>query len=213
MKIIQVTTFFHPVIGGVETQVLSLSKMLVEKGYEVEVITSDSAKSKGRIKEKHAEIGGVKVTRCFTWFGFSHFHKFFPGLFFKLMKNDFDVVHVHGFRKFEVYAALLAAKLKKKKIVVSTHNPFVVDEKSRKGFLNFLIKLHDKTFGKWFSKFVDHYIVLSKSEIPILGKFGVKEDKISLVPNGINDFFFEGFSHFSCFGDKTKKICSSLYYG
>jgi hypothetical protein len=35
-------------------------------------------------------------------------------LFFYLLKNDFDIVHVHGFRKFETYLALLAAKLKRK---------------------------------------------------------------------------------------------------
>lgn len=173
-----------------ETQVLSLSERLKESGYDVEVIASDSAK-KGRIKERSAEVSGIKVIRCFTWFGLSHFHKFYPSLFFELLKRDFDIVHVHGFRKFEVYAALLAAKLKKKKIVVSTHNPFVVEENSRKSFLNFLIKLHDATIGKIFSRFIDRVIILSKEEIPILEKFKIRKEKIALVPNGINELFFE----------------------
>ncbi|MBN1916074.1 glycosyltransferase family 4 protein [Candidatus Dojkabacteria bacterium] len=190
MKVIQVTTFFHPVVGGVETQVLSLSEKLKEAGYDVEVITSDSTK-KGRIKEKISEVGGIQVTRCFTWFGFSHFHKFYPSLFFKLLRRDFDIVHVHGFRKFEVYAALLAAKLKGKKIVVSTHNPFVVEKGSRMSLLNFLIKIHDLTAGKILSRFIDHVIILSKEEYPVLEKFKIKKEKITLVPNGINERFFE----------------------
>ena len=44
MKIIQISTFFHPVTGGVETHVYNLSKELVTLGHEVTVLTSDSAK-------------------------------------------------------------------------------------------------------------------------------------------------------------------------
>ncbi len=191
MKVIQVTTFFHPVIGGVEAQVLSLSEKLIEKGHEVEVITSDSAKTKGRIAQKKDEIRGIKVTRCITWFSLSHFHKFYPGLFFRLMKKDFDIVQVHGFRKFEMYAALLAAKLKKKKIIVNTHNPFVVEENSRGGLLNFLIKLHDATIGKILPKYIDKFIALSKDEYETLQKFNIEKEKITIIPNGIDDLFFE----------------------
>ena len=44
MKIIQISTFFHPVTGGVETHVLNLSRELEKNGHEVEVLCSDSTK-------------------------------------------------------------------------------------------------------------------------------------------------------------------------
>jgi len=54
MKIIQISTFFHPVYGGVEDHVLNLSKELLAKGHEVTILTSDSNKKGSRIKEKNA---------------------------------------------------------------------------------------------------------------------------------------------------------------
>ena len=40
MKIAQVTPYFHPHLGGVESHVRDLSRKLVELGHEVEVVTS-----------------------------------------------------------------------------------------------------------------------------------------------------------------------------
>ncbi|HEC66740.1 MAG TPA: glycosyltransferase family 1 protein [bacterium] len=190
MKIIQVTTFFHPIVGGVETQALGLARALKKEGHQVEVITSDSAKNKGRIKEKHDEIDGIKITRCKTWFGTSYFYKIYPGLIFKLFKKDFDIIHVHGFRKFEVYAALLVTKIKKKKLVVTSHNPFVVKEKSRGKVLNFFVKLHDITLGKLFSRYIDQVIAITKEELEFLEKFNIAPNRINVIPNGVSELFF-----------------------
>ncbi|MBU0976231.1 MAG: glycosyltransferase family 4 protein [Patescibacteria group bacterium] len=183
-KIIQVTTFFHPVHGGVEQQVLELSEELIKQGHNVEVICSDSTRSKERISKKAEEYKGIKITRCKTWFGTSQFYKFFPALFIELMKRDFDVIHVHGFRKFEVYFSLLAAKLKRRKVVVTTHNPFVTTTRNK--FLQLWVNIHDITFGKLFSRFIDKIICLTRQEIPYIEKFGVNQEKISVIPNGVS---------------------------
>lgn len=190
-KIIQVTTFFHPIQGGVEQQVLDLSRELFKKGHQVEVICSDSTRTRKKIKNQKSKIDGIKITRCKTWFSFSQFHKIYPKLFRLLLDKDFDIVHVHGFRKFETYPALLVAKLKKKKIILTTHNPFVTPTSSRGKILQFLVMLHDITLGKIFTRFIDHIICLVKSEIPYIEKFGVRREKISVIPNGIGDNNFK----------------------
>ncbi len=187
-KIIQITTFFHPVHGGVEQQVLDLSNELIKNGHKVSVYCSDSTRLKKRIQQKKDKLGKIKIRRFKTWFSFSQFYKIYPGLFFNLLKTNFDVLHVHGFRKFEVYASLIAAKLKRKRIVVTTHNPFVT--KSRSRILQFFVKLHDLTFGKIFSGFIDKVICLTPSEIPYLKKFNIKKDRIIVIPNGITKSAF-----------------------
>ncbi|MDD3647404.1 MAG: glycosyltransferase family 4 protein [Candidatus Dojkabacteria bacterium] len=190
-KIIQVSTFFHPVHGGVEQQALELSLELIKQGHEVEVICSDSTRSKDRVEQKEEEYKGIKITRCKTWFSLSQFYKFFPKLFFELMKRKFDIVHVHGFRKYEVYAALLAAKLKRKRIVVTTHNPFVTT--TRGVFLQLWVNIHDLTFGKMFTRFLNKIICLTSQEIPFVEKFGARPEKIVVIPNGVpDDIFKEG---------------------
>lgn len=189
MKIIQITTFFHPVTGGVEQQVLEISKQLMEFGHEVQVFTTDSKRTDEKITVKESIVDGIKVKRFKTIFSLSKFYKIVPGMFFELMNTDFDILHVHGFRKFESYIALLAAKLKNKKIVLTTHNPFTTNTRSDK--LERFVKIHDKTFGKWFTKYIDKIISIVPSEKDILIKnFGVNESNITVIPNGIDESLF-----------------------
>lgn len=191
MKIFQITTFFHPVYGGVEDHVLNLSKELISKGHEVEVLTSDSNKDGPRIKEKSANLSGIKITRFFTWFGMSYFHKFFPGILLYLLRNDFDIIHIHGFRKIESYFALIISKIRKKKVILTTHNPFVTVA-GRSKLSSFLLKIHDKTYGKLLVKYFDKIIYLVGSEQKILtDEFGVKKEKTERITNGVQKEFFE----------------------
>lgn len=190
MKIFQVTTFYHPVTGGVESHVANLSYYLKELGHDVTVLTSDATKVGYRIKNSERVYNGIEVKRFFTWFSISEYHKFFPGLFFYLLKSDFDIVHIHGFRKFETYLALLAAKIKKKKVVLTTHNPFPTTTRGR--ILTLLLKIHDKTIGRWFTKKINKIITILNSENKIfINKFNVPKEKIINVYNGINPIFLE----------------------
>lgn len=192
MKIAQITTFFHPVTGGVETHVLELSRDLVEKGHDVEVLTSSSNKNGPKITEFKTQFLGVKVRRFRTWFALSPYHRFFPGLFFYLLKQDFDVLHVHGFRKLEVYIAMLIKLIKKgrPKLIVTGHNPFPTT--SRRVRFNVLVALHDKTIGQLFTKSIDKIVALVKSEAKKYEKdFNVPKDKIVVIPNGFSEIFLD----------------------
>jgi glycosyltransferase involved in cell wall biosynthesis len=190
MKIFQITTFFLPVTGGVETHVYNLGKELISQGHEVTVLASDSAKFGPRLSRNETVLNGIKIKRFFTLISLSQFHKFYPGLFFYLCKNDFDVVHVHGFRKFETYVALFVAHIKKKKVILTTHNPFSTPRKSR-SLSSFLLKFHDITFGKWFSKKIDKIITVVKSETEILtNEFKVPKENIVTIPNGVEEAYF-----------------------
>lgn len=190
MKIFQLTTFFHPVVGGVESHVNSLSEQLIGMGHEVTVLTSDSTKKGPRIKNKKSKLGDIEIVRFRNILNLSYFHKFFPGVFLYLMRNDFDVIHVHGFRKSESILALLAAKLKKKKIVLTTHNPFPVGTRSR--MLDAMIKLMDIFINKRFTKNFDKIITLVKSERKILHEeYNVPEEKIVTIPNGMEEMFLQ----------------------
>ncbi|MCA9383170.1 glycosyltransferase family 4 protein [Candidatus Dojkabacteria bacterium] len=190
MKIFQLTTFFHPVVGGVESHVNSLAEQLIGMGHEVTVLTSDSTKKGPRIKGRRSKLGDIEIVRFRNLLNLSYFHKFFPGVFFYLMRNDFDVIHVHGFRKSESILALLAAKLKKKKIVLTTHNPFPVGTRSR--MLDAMIKLMDVFINKRFTKNFDKIITLVKSERKILHEeYNVPDEKMVTIPNGMEEMFLQ----------------------
>lgn len=190
MKIFQITTFFHPVTGGVESHVYSLTNELIKLGHNVTVLCSDSNKSGPRVKSREMNFKGIKIKRFFTWFSLSYYHKFYPGLLFYLLQNDFDVLHVHGFRKFETYIALFVGWIKKKPVVLTTHNPFPTS--SRSELNRKLIILHDKTLGLWFTKKLSKIITIVPSEESIfIRKFKVSKDILTRIPNGLDRRFLQ----------------------
>jgi glycosyltransferase involved in cell wall biosynthesis len=107
-----------------------------------------------------------------------------------LWKNDYDIIHIHGFRKIETYFALLFNIFKKKKIVLTAHNPFPTT--SRSSFQEYLIKLHDYTVGKLFVRYINKIIVLVDSEKDIfMRRFGVKKENLIRIPDALNDKFYQ----------------------
>jgi len=189
MKIALVTTFFHPVSGGVESHVHDLAEELMKKGHEVEVLCSDSTKNGQRLMEKTSVYSGINIHRFRTWFNLSYYHKFYPGLFIYLLKNKFDIVHVHGFRKAETYMALITTKFTKGKVVLTSHNPFPTNSRSR--LQEYYIWLHDKIWGRLFTKRLYRIITLTKAEKDIfISKFKVDPEKIVRIPNALSEKFY-----------------------
>jgi len=192
LKILQLTTFYAPVIGGVETQVEDLSHKLVEVGHQVEIITTNSARQGARLPAGTEILRGLLVTRVRTLFSLSQFHKFAPAILQVLWQKDFDLLHTHGLRKPELYLALLVAKLRGKRIVVSTHNPFTTVKRSI--LLKLFIFCHDITVGILLMRFIDHYFLLTETEKPILRKFGIRNQQMTVVGNAVHPDFLKNFN-------------------
>lgn len=92
MKVLFFARLFHPHIGGVEKHVYELSKRLIQKGYEVIVITE---KFENNLKDSE-EFEKIKIHRIPVKNNF--FKKFY--IWFWLFKNkklikEADVVHTH----------------------------------------------------------------------------------------------------------------------
>lgn len=189
MKILQITTFFHPVTGGVESHVLNLSRELEKNGHEVIVLTSNSTKKGRKVSQRETDYFGLEIHRFRSWFSLSYYHKFFPGIFIYLFREQYDLIHVHGLRKNESYIALFVGWLRKKPVVLTTHNPFPTW--SRSNLSDFLIKVHDMTAGKFLVKKFSKIITLVPSEKEKLtSAFSVSPKNIHQVPNAVEDLFF-----------------------
>ncbi len=90
MKIIQLSPYFYPHLGGVESHVFELSKHLIERGHEVKVITSRLEGTK-----KKEVVDGVPVERVKPLFIALRTPILF-GIRDALMKQDCDIVHGHS---------------------------------------------------------------------------------------------------------------------
>ncbi|MBN2251490.1 MAG: glycosyltransferase [Candidatus Altiarchaeota archaeon] len=121
MKIAQVTKYFFPHRGGIETHVLGICKEFLEKGHEVDVYTSNKPKSRER-----EDICGIKVFRSRVFFTLFN-APFSPGIFINLMRWKYDIIHVHLPDPFNSVFALLAAKARSKPLFVTYHADIIKD--------------------------------------------------------------------------------------
>lgn len=182
MKIIQVCPRFLPHIGGIETHVYEISKRLAKK-HEVFVYTTDPS---GKLP-KHEKIEGINVRR-FKSFAPNDAY-FFPYNAFSFLKNEScDVLHVHCYQAFPSILAIEAAKRSKiKKIIFTPHFHPIGGTK----FRDFLRKFYDSYQKNAFLK-VDKAICVSEREKEIFSKkFQFPEERISVIPNGIDTKKFE----------------------
>jgi len=94
MKILQVSTYFLPVIGGLENVVHNLSKALLERGHEAHVLSSDLTLTQEKIDIERETIDGLPVLRipCTKLrYGLEYPHSMNSSVF-----EEFDVVHLHA---------------------------------------------------------------------------------------------------------------------
>ncbi|MBS3140768.1 glycosyltransferase family 4 protein [Candidatus Woesearchaeota archaeon] len=187
MKIAFVCPYYEPVVDGPKQVIIEIAKYLIKEGNEVHVYTSDWDKYK-RIKVKEEVIDGVYVHRCFHILRVANFATVWPSVFFRLLKNDFDIIHTHVSGHAHVFFASLAAKLKNVKLVHTTHCPWT---NANRGFIgSLLVKISYNTINKLSFKWSDKIIAITPWEIQFIEKYGGK-GKIEVIPNGVSELFFE----------------------
>jgi len=121
MKIAQVTKYFHPHRGGIESHVLGISEGFARKGNEVLVYTSKTPEA-----GDGDEIDGIKVLRSRIWFTLFN-GPFAPGILRDLLRGEYDLIHVHLPDPFNSVFALIASKVRKKPLYVTYHADIIKD--------------------------------------------------------------------------------------
>jgi len=129
MRIVMTILRFKPAIGGGEEHVFRLSKKLVDRGHDIIVYTSDLATHYPRISYLNREtIGqryyrGIRVRRFHASNRFTRYPSL-QGYFRKLMKEDCDLIHAHGFGYFTSDCSALVAAVRRIPLVLTTHGFF-----------------------------------------------------------------------------------------
>ena len=186
MKIAFICPYYDPAIDGPKQVIKELAARLIKDKNEVHVYTSDSDKYK-RIRKKEEIIDKVHVHRCFSWFKVANFVTFWPSVFFKLLKENFDIIHTHVYGHPHVFFASLAAKLKKIKLIHTTHCPWTDAHRSLLGRI--LLKLTYNTLSKFAVNLSNEVIAITPWEINFLKKYKIKN--VTIIPNGVDDLFFK----------------------
>ena len=115
MHILQVTPYFFPHFGGVESHVLGLSENLIKLGHEVEVVTSRYS----RMTETE-NLNGIKITRLPQWINMYN-TPVVTSIRQFVRRTHADIVHIHSPPPFTERFAAKGAKDAGKPFVVTHH--------------------------------------------------------------------------------------------
>ena len=189
MKILHIVPTYYPCLeaGGVVNAVYKLSKKQAEVGNDVSVFTTDSCIERMKLDKRYnVDIEGVKVY-YFRNLSNSLKTKFlidtpYP-LPLKIRKEikKYDIVHIHEHRHSLAIAASHYASKNNIPYVIQAHGsvlPFFQKEK--------LKEIFDKLWGFKILKNASKVFALTNVEKEQYLKMGVEEERIEIVPLGID---------------------------
>ncbi|MEM3493835.1 MAG: glycosyltransferase [Thermoplasmata archaeon] len=140
MKILQVSPYFHPHVGGVESHVLALSRGLVELGHDVKVLTANHS---NELPEKE-KFEGIEIIRVPT-FGSPFNTPINPGIFFRIKKIDFNIAHLHFPPPLTSFFASLSLVKLRKPYVLTYH----CDVELAIPLGNLIVEIYRGTMGRY----------------------------------------------------------------
>jgi len=186
MNILQVVPWFATgkVASGYVQVVYNISKELVKHGHQVEIYTSNALDMKGKIGSQNTSIliDGVKI----NYFDYvMHYYTFFvtPSMISVAKKRltEFDVIHIHDVRAFQSMIIFHYARKYNIPYVLQAHGslPRIMAWRRLKW-------IYDVFFGYRLLREASKVIALSKVEAEQYRSMGVPEEKIAIIPNGID---------------------------
>ncbi len=187
MNILQVVPVFNPpeLYGGSQQVVYQISKELVKRGHNVCIYTSDAKRSNlnERVWNAVEHIDGINVFHFknvnapLTRAGFV----ITPEMRKSLVQEwaHFDLVHVHEARSYQNIIVWLIARKHKLPYVVHAHGLLG-------GRIGLTRKICDLVYGTKVLKDASMCLALNEHEAEQYRRVGVQDERIAILPNGIN---------------------------
>jgi glycosyltransferase involved in cell wall biosynthesis len=206
MNILQLCIRFPPGPGGAENHVYHISKELLKRGYDLKVFTSDLYTEVPfvRIENHSTSYKGVQVQRFRSYsLGGDMHYIFIPSMIKAILKEKADIIHTHSYGYFQSTSGAFAKKLRDLPMVITPHfHPSwsMWGGKKRKQ----LRKIYDGLLGKPALASPDAIICHSENEKKLLAIFSVPDEKIRIIPAGVDFSRFESLPPPKIFRDQFK---------
>lgn len=186
MKILIVTHYFHPHVGGIEIAVYNQAKEFIKRGDQVTVITSTDQSTEDSLIEK-IKIIRVKATNVLEAAYQVPYPLFSPVLLAKMNTEmqKCDVVIIHGSLYLSSLVGAIYGKYYKKKVILIEHVGFVT---YKSPVLNFAQSVAFRLIGTLVLKLSNKVFVLNREVKNYISKYTDK--KIRLLVNGVDNKIF-----------------------
>ena len=205
-RVLIVSAFVLPHVGGVEVIVQQQAASLAEEGFDVTVVTSDP---KGSPADGSADARApeppYRVVRNRAWNGLERRGIPYPvwrvggyARLFRLVRES-DVVHVHDVTYLSSLCAAIFARVARRPLILTQHVAVVADDK---GMVELVQRAVYGTWGRVVWRWAGEVVVYNPIVRRFLVDFGVDARKIRLVYNGIDTAYFSP-------GDGTERRASA----
>jgi len=185
VKILIVSHYFPPHVGGIEYVAQNQAKYLAKAGNDITVLTSAIGAPKGSEVKDGYTIQRIVASNLIENKSGVPFPIFSPKLFTKaysLVKNT-DIVHIHDAFYISSFTATFWAWVLRKPVVLNQHVAMVPHPSKS---VNFIQKVVYGTSGKFIFHKSARIIILNSDVKDFLINKGVKENKMVFIPNGVD---------------------------
>ena len=176
--------------GGILFLGVDIAKELSNKNHEVTIYTTDldfanNPKTFNKKLPREENIQNFKIKRSHVWFSIRLFFVN-PGMYFRMINDQQDIIHTIGIRSFQSFIAALVAKKKKIPLFVSDQGGLTThpDLQTRNVWTRILYKMQSPMIRFVIGQ-AKKIIVANEYEKKIFSKLA-DENKIEVVRNGIN---------------------------
>jgi glycosyltransferase involved in cell wall biosynthesis len=177
-----VTNVFLPSVGGIQIVTYEQSKRLLQKNFDVKVVTNRMQSPRNYVVEKikvecyESMNMGFRLGIPYTIPTVSSFP-----VFTRNVKNS-EIVHAHGHPYLTSLIAGKLAKYYEKPFVLTQHNTFIDYD----NIFNHVEKVNDLTVGRETLKLADKIVVVSNATKEYVLSLGAKPHKIEVLYNGVD---------------------------
>ena len=176
--------------GGILFLAVDLARELANEKHEVVIYTTDLdfANNPNTFNKKlprEENVQNFKIIRSHVWFSIKLFFVS-PGLYFRMMNSQQDIIHTIGIRSFQSFVGALVAYKKKIPLFVSDQGGLTThpDLQTRNVWTTMLYKIQSPMI-RFIINQAKKIIVANEYEKKIFSRL-TDENRIEVVRNGIN---------------------------
>ena len=176
--------------GGILFLGVDLARELSNEKHEVTIYTTDldfanNPKTFNKKLPKEENIQNFKIKRSHVWFSIKLFF-INPEMYFRMMNDQYDVIHTIGIRSFQSFIAALVAKKKKIPLIISDQGGLTThpDLHNRGMWTKILYKIQTPMI-QFIINQAKKIVAANEYEKKIFSEL-TNENKIEIVRNGIN---------------------------
>ena len=176
--------------GGILFLGVDLARELSNEKHQVTIYTTDldfanNPKTFNKKLPKEENIQNFKIKRSHVWFSIKLFF-INPGMYFRMMNDQNDVIHTIGIRSFQSFIAALVARKKKIPLIVSDQGGLTTHpDLQNKGMWTKILYKIQSPMIQFVINQAKKIIAANEYEKKIFSEL-TDENKIEVVRNGIN---------------------------